>query len=369
MPKSLASFCRLCLTKTASKVPVFGGDQENVTNLLALIELSIDPESEANAAVCLSCIVTLEAFHQFKQQCHDNERFLKTVPWKDHADVSEANEEDADETAMECDFLEEACDDTRDSEDEGLVEFVELPSMAKKKVSVASLKKQVETPKATQMQPEKLITSRRENIFLAEPSSRVRKQIARPVSSPRTDLIEKSKALEEKFRPPEPTEDDLPKLKDSYPDYFHFEKKPHAKFFTLVYYGERFNSAVYEPEKTYYRCAYKRKFQCPAVLNVTNDYTEFVRRLEHNHDEQEPKKSKIMPVLLTPRQALPTIFRKCWRKVEQKKVQRQHQHARLFRKYKKKSKKAEQKKPTKKQSNDSESQDSDDDFNEDDAWW
>lgn len=41
MPKSLASFCRLCLTKTASKVPVFGGDQENVTNLLALIELSV----------------------------------------------------------------------------------------------------------------------------------------------------------------------------------------------------------------------------------------------------------------------------------------------------------------------------------------
>ncbi|EDS37854.1 conserved hypothetical protein [Culex quinquefasciatus] len=41
MPKSLASFCRLCLTKTASKVPVFGGDQENVTNLLALIELSL----------------------------------------------------------------------------------------------------------------------------------------------------------------------------------------------------------------------------------------------------------------------------------------------------------------------------------------
>lgn len=39
--RPLASFCRLCLTKTSNKVPIFGQDEANVINLLLLIELDV----------------------------------------------------------------------------------------------------------------------------------------------------------------------------------------------------------------------------------------------------------------------------------------------------------------------------------------
>uniref|UniRef100_A0A8D8B4Y3 (northern house mosquito) hypothetical protein n=1 Tax=Culex pipiens TaxID=7175 RepID=A0A8D8B4Y3_CULPI len=177
MPKSLASFCRLCLTKTASKVPVFGGDQENVTNLLALIELSINPETESDAVLCFDCVVTLETFLQYKDQCHVNDAFLKTLPPKDSAEDSEASEEEEDAVAMECDIL-QVEDDGAESGDSELVEVVEPQKKAKSKVSPKPKK---EIRKAKQLKVVKVA----EDPLNIKRSSRVQRQKAKPEPSPK----------------------------------------------------------------------------------------------------------------------------------------------------------------------------------------
>uniref|UniRef100_A0A1Q3F0M8 ZAD domain-containing protein n=1 Tax=Culex tarsalis TaxID=7177 RepID=A0A1Q3F0M8_CULTA len=303
MPKTLASFCRLCLTKTSSKVPVFGGEQENVTNLLALIELSINPETESDAAVCFDCVVTLETFLQFKDQCHVNDEFLKTLPPKDSSESSEAGEEDEDEDVMECDYLEEddeggaeICDS---EEEQGLVEYVEPPQ---KKALVISAVKKVPKAKDAAVDP----------LYIAKP---VLKQKAKQESSPQKPRVVSKKPRQKlsKFTNREPTEDELPKLQDSYPDYFHFERGSRTLYYDLVYYGERFNSAIYGTLHTYWKCPYKNTFNCPAVLYVSNDYTEFERRYEHSHGEMKPKGEM---EVFTPEQALPTVFRICWKRVQ-----------------------------------------------------
>uniref|UniRef100_A0A8D8DS82 (northern house mosquito) hypothetical protein n=1 Tax=Culex pipiens TaxID=7175 RepID=A0A8D8DS82_CULPI len=313
MPKSLASFCRLCLTKTASKVPVFGGDQENVTNLLALIELSINSRSEPDAAVCFDCIVTLEAFLQFKDQCHVNNHYLKTVPSKNDAEDSEASgeeeeedEEDEDEDAMDCDFLDEDDADgseTIDSEEEGLVAELEPPrSPVKRTLSLSPMK-------MTEIDP-------------LDITKCLRKQTAKPeCSQKRTVDVPKKPVLEIPKLPelPEPTEEDLPKLQDSYPDYFHFEKGKKSRYFDLVYHGKRFNSAIYGTCNTIWQCAHRRKYRCSAVLQVSKDYTNFEPRNEHTHGNL---KTKGESELFTPQQALPIMFRISWKKNQERKAKR-----------------------------------------------
>ncbi|XP_038109159.1 uncharacterized protein LOC6034278 isoform X2 [Culex quinquefasciatus] len=312
MPKSLASFCRLCLTKTASKVPVFGGDQENVTNLLALIELSINSDTEPDAALCFECVVTLEAFLQFKDQCHVNDEFLKTLPPKDSAEVSEAGEEEEDdEDAMECDYLEEDDNEddgggSRESEEQGLVEELDHPSgsspvkVIHKVVKVAKKKCEVDPLRIPKV-------------------VRTQKRKTKPKSGPKKVVVVPKKPPQKipDFSGPEPTEDNLPKLRDSYPNFFHFERGSRSLYYDLIYYGERFNSAIYNSLHTYWFCAWKKTCDCPAVLYVSNDYTEFERRYEHTHGER-PTKGE--PELFTPQQALPTIFRICWNKVKERKV-------------------------------------------------
>lgn len=158
-------------------------------------------------------------------------------------------------------------------------------------------------------------------------SSRIRKPTAKALASPMNKLTSKKpspvkvtpveeKPKRQKSEPPKirkPSANELQPLKDSYPDYFHFEKGPRSLYFTLVYYGERFNSAIYGGSQTYWQCAYKRKFHCPAVVHVSNDYTRFQRRFEHTHDDQQEKASELE--LFTPRQALPAVFRICWQKL------------------------------------------------------
>uniref|UniRef100_A0A1Q3EZ17 ZAD domain-containing protein n=1 Tax=Culex tarsalis TaxID=7177 RepID=A0A1Q3EZ17_CULTA len=306
MPKTLASFCRLCLTKTSSKVPVFGGEQENVTNLLALIELSINAKTESNAAVCYDCIVTLETFLQYKDQCHVNDKFLKSIPLNESvhgSDVSEADEDDDD--AMECDFLEEHDDDgveARDSEEEGLVKDFEPPKTPKKTVTLVTPRKK--SGNAKQLKPAYIV-----------------KKIVEVDPLDITKRMRSQQSLQEiaELSGPQPTEDELPELLDSYPDFFHFEKRKNNRYYDLVYHGQRFNSAMYNTTNTLWQCAHRRKFKCPAFLHVSLDYTEFERRNEHTHGEQTPKEEFER---LTPQQVLPILFRLCWQKVKERKARK-----------------------------------------------
>uniref|UniRef100_A0A1Q3F2M8 ZAD domain-containing protein n=1 Tax=Culex tarsalis TaxID=7177 RepID=A0A1Q3F2M8_CULTA len=321
--KRLASFCRLCLIKTQTKVAIFGGQEEaNLLNLLKLIELEIDREAEPEAVLCYDCIVTLEGFFQFKEQCHANDEFLQTLPPKDSAEGSEVSEgEDEDVEGDDNDFLQEE-DDARivDSEEEGRVEEIDLseeePTLA---------------PSAKRLKRE----SSEETLQDVRQSGRVRKPTAKALASPvKKNISKKSspvkpvpvaqKRKRQKSKPlkiREPRANELQPLKESYPDYFHFEKSPRSLYFTLVYYGERFNSAIYGGTQTYWQCAYKRKFHCPAVVHVANDYGRFERRFEHTHDEQRETASELE--LFTPRQALPAVFRICWQKLMEKKARQQ----------------------------------------------
>ncbi|XP_039451764.1 uncharacterized protein LOC120430716 [Culex pipiens pallens] len=322
--KRLASFCRLCLIKAETRVAIFGQQEEaNLLNLLKLIDLDIDHEVEPEAVLCYDCIVTLEGFHQFKEQCHTNDEFLRTLPPRDSdegsEEVSEVDEQE------EPDYLQE--DDVArivDSEEEGRVEdddLYEQPVPKKRGLK--------ETPTSAK----RLKTS--EEPLDVRQSGRIRKPTAKALASPIRKTVPpritqtKAAPLEAKpkRRKPEPikirepTADELHPLKDSYPDYFHFEKSPRSLYFTLVYYGERFNSAIYGASQTYWQCAYKRKFRCTAVVHVSNDYTHFERRFEHTHGEQREKESELE--LFTPRQALPAVFRICWQKLMEKKARQQ----------------------------------------------
>uniref|UniRef100_A0A8D8DSM5 (northern house mosquito) hypothetical protein n=1 Tax=Culex pipiens TaxID=7175 RepID=A0A8D8DSM5_CULPI len=210
------SLCRLCLTKTKDKVPIFGKEEANVINLLMLIELDIDPDQERDAIVCFDCIVTLEGFFQFKEQCHENDEYLKTLPPKASVD-SEA----VDEARMQCDFL--------DSEEEGLVEdyYGLEESTLKRKAPGGRSQKGAKRLKSAVLDPDEV----------------------------ERDCV---KFKIRKCPSDGPTLADLQVLRDSYPDYFYFEKGPRSLYFTLVYYGERFNSATYSERYTYYKCIYRR---------------------------------------------------------------------------------------------------------------
>lgn len=257
----------------------------------------------------------LETFLQFKDQCHVNDEFLKTLPPKDSAEDSEASEG---ELAIDRDYLEEDEDDdddgaeTPDSEEQGLVEDVEPLRRPKRKVTQSPKK---ETLKAKQLKA--VVVSKQkmvEDPLYIKRSPRVQRHKARPESSSKKNIAVSKMPPPEipEFSGPQPTEDELPKLQDSYPNYFHFERGSRSLYYTLVYYGERFNSAVYGASYTYWQCAHRSKFKCPALVHVSNDYTNFERRFEHTHGDQ---KAKGKPELLTPKQALPVVFRICWHKV------------------------------------------------------
>lgn len=263
--------------------------------------------------MCFDCIVTLEAFLQFKDQCHVNNHYLKTVPSKNDAEESEASgeeeeededEEDEDEDAMDCDFLDEDDADgseTIDSEEEGLVAELEPPrSPVKRTLSLSPMK-------MTEIDP-------------LDITKCLRKQTAKPeCSQKKTVDVPKKPVLEIPKLPelPEPTEEDLPKLQDSYPDYFHFEKGKKSRYFDLVYHGKRFNSAIYGTCNTIWQCAHRRKYRCSAVLQVSKDYTNFEPRNEHTHGNL---KTKGESELFTPQQALPIMFRISWKKNQEVEV-------------------------------------------------
>ncbi|XP_053685868.1 uncharacterized protein LOC128735407 [Sabethes cyaneus] len=104
-------------------------------------------------------------------------------------------------------------------------------------------------------------------------------------------------------------------LADSYPESFHFEKGPRQTYFTMIYKGERYNTPCFTPRTTYWRCANKRRFDCSAVVSVSNDYLTFERRNEHNHEQQPEKEENVY----TPKEeALPLIFEACRRTVYKK---------------------------------------------------
>lgn len=139
----------------------------------------------------------------------------------------------------------------------------------------------------------------------SEPTSFSRKEDACDAA----DNVQSDSEQPTQFRltidPQDKTDYSNPVLAKSYPDYFHFEKSPRSVNYTLVFFGERFNSARYGINYTYWQCAHRRKYKCDAMLRTTNDYTAFERRFHHTHKEITVKES----VIFTPHEALPHIFK------------------------------------------------------------
>lgn len=281
-PVRLASFCRLCLTKTKEKVPVFA-EGSLLDGLLKLIEIEIDPDDESNAVVCYDCVVTLEGFHQFKEQCHVNDEFVKTIPPKADGDISSAeeDEEEGDGSAVEGEQDAEDEDHLELSEEEEV--FHELPAS----------KKSLRSKKTTS--PKKSPVSKTDKAAKGKKPKKIK-----------PEEIKLSKA----------SLDEMQVLQESYPDFFYFEKGSRSVYYTMVYYGERYNSAQFSERTTYWQCTNRRRFSCPARVKVTNDYKQFERHYEHTH-EQVPEKNG---QAFTPQEALPEIFKICKRIVDQKKI-------------------------------------------------
>lgn len=253
-------------------MPVFGQDESNILNLLTLIELDIDPDSEPDAGVCFDCIVTLEGFFQFKEQCHVNDDLIKSLPPEKVDDSDGPDEEEV--------VMPRAMPTYESSEEEGLVkDFDEIT--APSKVTSGAYKPGVKRAKS------KVAKFRKSRSALQFDQDELEK-ISKGLSIAELDRVQV--------------------IQDSYPDYFHFERRARSVYFTLVYYGERYNSATYNDNYTLWQCANRRRFDCPARVYVTNDYTEFERRFEHTHGEVIDNEQND---LYTPKQALPEVFKMC----------------------------------------------------------
>ncbi|XP_062558814.1 uncharacterized protein LOC134223643 [Armigeres subalbatus] len=281
----LASFCRLCLTKTKDKVPVFA-EGSLLDDLLKLIEIKINPDDESNAVVCYDCVVTLEGFHQFKEQCHVNDEFVKTIPPKADDEALSAEEEDDQDDRSAVDD-----DDEQDIEEEDHLEL-----------------------------------SEEEEVFHELPASRKSprsKKKPAPKKSPvgksgktKTKTKSPKKAKDEDNKPGKQSLDEMQVIQESYPDFFYFEKGSRSVYYTMVYYGERYNSALFSERSTYWQCTNRRRYSCPARVKVTNDYKHFERHFEHTHEQLPEKNGQAF----TPHEALPEIFKICKRIVESKKI-------------------------------------------------
>ncbi|XP_019552415.3 uncharacterized protein LOC109422259 [Aedes albopictus] len=286
-PVRLASFCRLCLSKTKDKVPVFA-EGNLLESLLRLIEIEIDENDEPDAVVCYDCVVTLEGFHQFKEQCHVNDEFVKTIPPKADNSGSSGGEEEED------DREESGAEDDEGMEEEDRLELSEAE----------------EVFHALPSPPAKSAKSKRKAADVSPKKT--------PAKKPTTPVQAKRPKMEQpaKDKSPKTSLDELQVLQESYPDYFYFEKGSRSIYYTLIYYGERFNSAIFAERTTYWQCIHRRKYTCPAQVRVSNDYKSFERFYEHTHKQLREKEGQAF----TPHEALPELFKICKRIVEQKKI-------------------------------------------------
>ncbi|XP_053688453.1 uncharacterized protein LOC128737771 [Sabethes cyaneus] len=293
----LASFCRLCLTKTQNKVPVFD-ENNSIGHLLQLIEIKVNSSVEPDAVVCYDCVVTLEGFFQFKEQCHVNDEFVKNIPVEEELSAysdEELQEENSDGNRDEEDEESETIDPADDPEDSQSSEYIQ----SKRKASVSA------TPnKAKKLKP-----------LDANDLEEIEKECAV------YNVPSKSTSL--------PQVEEMLVLAESYPDFFYFEKCHRSTYFSMIFYGERYNSALFTERYTYWQCSHRKKYRCPAQVCVTNDYQTFERRYDHSHKDIKDKEG----TLYTPLQALPEIFDTCREVVVRKRAQRRKK---LLEKYKKK---------------------------------
>lgn len=304
-PGRLASFCRLCLVKSnESKVSLFEDQSGALLDLLKLIELDIDAKAEPNAVICYECVVTLEGFLQFKEQCHTNDEFLKTVPA-----APEGEEEDDDDVEyLEEDSPAQVGLDDDEEEENDVVEVLHADSEPEEGL-VTEESEIIASPKAKKA---KVVAKSQE----MKPSPQPHK---RSDSVPKLDIEEidrqcKEHNIKANRHSEGPKLDDLQVLKDSYPDYFYFEKGPRSQYFKLVFYGEKFHISNFTERYTYWVCVHRKKRRCPAQVCVRNDYTDFERRYNHNHGQLKEKDDKAY----TPHQALPELFKICREKVQHK---------------------------------------------------
>ncbi|XP_058463527.1 uncharacterized protein LOC131437890 [Malaya genurostris] len=255
----LSSFCRLCLVETNNRVVVFpeGNLVENrVGNLIDLVDIELDRNNEPNAVICFECIATLEAFRQFKDQCHENDKYMKTLS----------------HTTSFVEVLDEQIEDQFFDED---------------------AESENESPKTTQQRP--IQSPEKKSMASVNPKH---------LKDPETMEYTKPPVVKTTRNTGVPV---MPVLEDSYPDFFYFEKNARSVHFTMVFYGERYNSALYSKNKTYWQCIHRKKHHCDAQVCVSNDYKSFERRYEHSHGKLPESEGKIF----TPLRALPKIFQTC----------------------------------------------------------
>ncbi|XP_058834108.1 uncharacterized protein LOC131691596 [Topomyia yanbarensis] len=267
--RQLSKFCRLCLVETKNRVVVFpeGSLVENrVENLIQLVEIELDHKTEPGAVICFECVATLESFRQFKSQCHENDKYMRTLCNKTR--FVEVLEEQTDDQF----FDEEAVSEHETNE--------VIKSPAKPKSS-----------------------SPKKNVSNSPERSSTLAKIIKPLNEHKV-----TKCAGPKIQPKIIKKPEMPVLAESYPEYFYFEKGPRSVNFTLVFYGERYNSAIYCRTKTYWQCMHRKKYRCDAQVCVTNDYQFFERRREHSHSKIPEQEGKIF----MPLEALPKIFEVCY---------------------------------------------------------
>lgn len=261
---ALASFCRLCLSNTENKLSVF--EDENMPILLHLIDIQIDPDLEPGAIVCLDCIVTLEGFFQFKEQCHVNDEFVKTIIVKKSL-ASQWKDEEADEDVEKV--------------GQSFVEVLEIQEEDSLELS--------EAEEAFPIIPQQSVKPLKDQTSAARPQNNC---------IPRNRERHTEEAVQKKI-----STDKLHDLGESCPDNFYFEKNTRSNNFTLVFNEERYDSALYAESSTYWQCIHRKKYQCPAQVWVKNDYKTFKQRYKHTHNKLSVEKGETF----TPQEALPEI--------------------------------------------------------------
>ncbi|XP_055595262.1 uncharacterized protein LOC129745909 [Uranotaenia lowii] len=331
--QKLASFCRLCLTKTENRVPVFDNDSVLI-ELLRLVDIQIERRQEPDAVVCFDCVVTLEGFDQFKSQCHVSDELLKSIPPREESSGEGSEEED-----LDCDYLiEHNTSDTNEGViEEELLEEIPVNQNIRKSPVKKKAKALPELPRAKKaktmtkdddstdddwFKPLNPKTDPKTNkVFLTEEDkTELYSKIHEFVDNLNEEEFEaECEAMNVSKRTTSgPSVDELQVLRKSYPKNLHFEKCTRSKHFTLVYYGERFHGALFTDRYTYWQCYGRRKHRCPAQVVVLNDYQQIERRYEHTHDELTCAEGKIY----SPRQALPELFKACREVVIGKRMRR-----------------------------------------------
>ncbi|XP_053685869.1 uncharacterized protein LOC128735408 [Sabethes cyaneus] len=291
MSKKHVAICRLCVTETWNRVAIFprGNLSDNrVEELIKLVGIVVNRKTEPKAVLCSECFATLEEFYKFKTQCQENDKRMRNNCQK--SDNSKALEQSTKQDEIT---------HSRDTAGNG---------KTNEKISNAKVENVV-SPSYSNTQHKAVIGSQStavnevfEDVNMEDKHSKVTGYSKIPPRLVGLPALNKMLVLSE-----------------SYGKFFHFVKRSRSIYYDLVFEGEHYNSALFGPRITCWRCIHREKLNCNARICCTNDYKHFEKRHAHSHGILLPKKSG---VVFEPAEALPDIFKIC-RKHNEKRYNRQ----------------------------------------------